>query len=95
MARQRQLAQRREWEGGTFAIPICGSIFLALIVVGLIQLITGTLSPVLAQTVPATGGGIQPLTLSLIPRAFASGCIAMPGVEAISNGNPAFQKLEK
>ncbi|HET8913454.1 MAG TPA: APC family permease, partial [Ktedonobacteraceae bacterium] len=36
----------------------------------------------------------QPLALFLILKAFAAGCSAMTGVEAISNGVPAFKKPE-
>jgi hypothetical protein len=36
-------------------------------------------------------GGTEPLTLLLILTAFASGCSAMTGVEAISNGVPVFK----
>jgi amino acid transporter len=84
-------------ESGTlFAIPTYGfvTIFLALIVVGLVRLIAGTLSPAPAQIIPVAGHGTQALTLFLILRAFASGCTALTGVEAISNGIPAFQKPE-
>jgi amino acid transporter len=84
-------------ESGTlFAIPTYGFvfIFLMLIIVGLARLISGTLSPVPSQTMSAMEGGTQALTLFLILRAFASGCTALTGVEAISNGIPAFQKPE-
>jgi len=84
-------------ESGTlFAIPTYGFvfIFLTLIVVGLARLITGTLSPVPAQTISVVGPGTQALTLFLILRAFASGCTALTGIEAISNGIPAFRKPE-
>src|SRR6266516_6183224 len=37
---------------------------------------------------------IEPLSLFLILRSFATGCSAMTGVEAISNGVPAFEKPE-
>ncbi len=36
----------------------------------------------------------QPLTLFLLLRAFSNGCTAMTGVEAVSNGVPAFQPPE-
>jgi amino acid transporter len=38
--------------------------------------------------------GIEPLTIFLILKSFAAGCSAMTGVEAISNGVPAFKKPE-
>jgi amino acid transporter len=37
---------------------------------------------------------IQPLTLFLILHTFATGCTALTGIEAISNGVPAFQRPE-
>jgi hypothetical protein len=36
----------------------------------------------------------HPLTASLLLRAFATGCTALTGIEAISNGVPAFQRPE-
>jgi hypothetical protein len=84
-------------ESGTlFAIPTYGFvlIFLTLIVVGLARLITGTLSPIPSPTMSVMEDGTQALTLFLVLRAFAAGCTALTGVEAISNGIPAFQKPE-
>ncbi|MHB8947024.1 MAG: APC family permease [Bacillota bacterium] len=40
------------------------------------------------------GGVVVPLTMFVVLRAFASGCAAMTGVEAISNGVPAFKEPE-
>ncbi len=37
---------------------------------------------------------MQPLTLLLIVRAFATGCTAMTGIEAVSNGVPVFRPPE-
>ena len=82
-------------ESGTlFAIPTYGFVFIlfTLVVVGLVRLVTGTLTPTLVSSMPTSG--IQPLTAFLILRAFASGCTALTGVEAISNGIPAFRKPE-
>jgi amino acid transporter len=42
----------------------------------------------------AEGYKIQPLTLFLILGAFSNGCAALTGIEAISNGVPAFKKPE-
>jgi len=84
-------------ESGTlFAIPTYGfvSVFLALIATGLIRLATGSLTPVAGAAQPGTEGGAQILLLFLVLRAFASGCTALTGVEAISNGIPAFRKPE-
>ena len=38
--------------------------------------------------------GSSELTLFLILRAFASGCVALTGIEAVSNGVPAFRPPE-
>lgn len=38
--------------------------------------------------------GVEPLTLFLILRAFASGCAALTGIEAVSDGVPAFRRPE-
>ncbi|HKP38144.1 MAG TPA: APC family permease [Pyrinomonadaceae bacterium] len=42
----------------------------------------------------AEGYSLQPLTLFLILGAFANGCVALTGTEAISNGIPAFKQPE-
>lgn len=42
----------------------------------------------------AEGYNLQPLTLFLILGAFSNGCAALTGIEAISNGVPAFEKPE-
>jgi hypothetical protein len=39
-------------------------------------------------------GVIEPVSLFLLLRAFAAGCAALTGIEAISDGVPAFQKPE-
>src|SRR5262249_48317007 len=79
-----------------FAIPTGAFImlFLLLILVGLFRLAIGALHPVPAATLPVDVGGSAALTTLLVLRAFASGCTAMTGVEAISNGVPAFEKPE-
>ena len=81
--------------GSIFAIPTYVFIFsmFALIGAGLVRLALGD--------VAATGGvpreplqAVEGIGLFLILRAFASGCTALTGVEAISNGIPAFKKPE-
>jgi amino acid transporter len=84
-------------ESGTlFAIPTYGFVLvmLALIAVGLLRWFGGELGASSAPVLPATGGGATALTLILVFRAFASGCTALTGVEAISNGVPVFRKPE-
>jgi amino acid transporter len=79
--------------GRLFAIPtyfFIGIMFLTL-AAGAIQYFTGTLT--LVEGVEAIRHDVvEPLTLFLILRAFSSGCTALTGVEAISNGIPAFKK---
>ena len=47
-----------------------------------------------ADLATASPPAVHPLTTFLILRAFATGCTAFTGVEAISNGVPAFQPPE-
>src|SRR5712691_5272238 len=75
-------------ESGTvFALPTYAFlfVFLALILTGLIRLATGSLSAASVPPLPVGIGGSEALTTLLVLRAFASGCTAMTGVEAISN----------
>ncbi len=81
--------------GVAFAIPTY--FFLAVtaltIVVGFFRYFTGSLGTVDPTTVePMHAESIQALSLFLILRAFSSGCTALTGVEAISNGIMAFQQ---
>jgi amino acid transporter len=82
--------------GVLFAVPTYGFVlvFLLLIGVGIARLSAGTLSPAHVSATATLMGGTRPLLLLLVLRAFASGCTAMTGVEAISNGIPAFRKPE-
>jgi amino acid transporter len=84
-------------ESGTvFAVPTYGFvvIFLILIGVGLIRVLAGNLLPVSAYMESVPEAGVQSLALLLVLRAFASGCTALTGIEAISNGIRAFQEPE-
>ncbi len=81
-------------ESGTlFAIPTYLFIasMLGLIGVGLVRFASGTLTPL--EPVPAGEGGAG-LSIFLLLAAFAQGCTALTGVEAVSNGVPAFQPPE-
>ena len=82
--------------GITFAIPtyfFLGMMYINVIV-GFIRLIAGTLgsveSPPMDMIFPDST--LQPLTLFLILKAFASGTTAVTGVEAISDGITAFKE---
>jgi len=64
-----------------------------LLAIGIFRLVTNTL-PVY-QAPPGWGAAAaEPLGLLLILRAFASGSVALTGVEAVSNGVPAFKPPE-
>jgi amino acid transporter len=89
-------------ESGTFfAIPTYGFMVgvLAMAAVGLGQWLTGSLGQVESaawKVEPAPGYGEGEITqvamIFLLARAFSSGCAALTGVEAISNGVPAFRR---
>ena len=82
-------------ESGTiFALPTYFFIVsaLLLIVVGLFKAFVLHHQPVIGDYAPVKA--LEPLSVFLILRSFATGCSAMTGVEAISNGVPAFQKPE-
>lgn len=80
--------------GTVFAIPTYVFLFivLALIATGMVKWIAaGMPAPAPPQfTYPA----VHSLTIFLVLRAFSSGCAALTGVEAISNGVPAFKPPE-
>lgn len=79
--------------GRIFAIPtyfFLGMMFLML-GVGFVQFASGSLSVV--QGVESLQHSVvEPLTVFLILRAFSSGCTALTGIEAISNGITAFKQ---
>ena len=77
--------------GKIFALPtylFVGGLGL-VIVVGLGRALFGVAEEHPLPPVPAMEG--QGLTLFLLLRAFSSGCTALTGIEAISNGVPAFR----
>jgi amino acid transporter len=87
-------------ESGTFfAIPTYAFIIgiMLLIAVGVFRVFTGNIPAVTPEAVQQLEGATQAatgLTLFLILRAFAGGCTALTGIEAISNGIPAFKRPE-
>ena len=78
--------------GRIFAVPTYFFIvsFGILLLEGFYRLATGSLPATPPPDMPA----MEALTWFLILRAFASGCTAMTGIEAISNGIPAFRPPE-
>jgi len=78
--------------GAAFVLPtyaFIGSVGLLLVVGAVHLLIAGRPPPV--HALPAATEGVS---LLLVLRAFAGGCTAMTGVEAVANGVPAFRKPE-
>ena len=78
--------------GRIFAVPTYFFIvsFGFMIIEGFYRLATGSLP----RTPPPPLPSVETLTWFLILRAFSSGCTAMTGTEAISNGIPAFRPPE-
>jgi amino acid transporter len=83
-------------ESGTlFASPtyiFIGSMLL-LIMAGVFQSMTGNLAQV-KDVVPLSGLATENMGIFLLCKAFADGCSAMTGTEAVANGVPAFQPVE-
>ncbi len=86
--------------GSLFAIPTYAFMVGMAVMCGwgLMQVVTGTIGKVESAdliVVPAPGYEQELTTIGLIfllARAFSSGCAALTGVEAISNGVPAFRR---
>jgi amino acid transporter len=78
--------------GQAFAVPTYFFLAMAFgtVVLGFYRYLSGSLSPVTGVDI-ITHDVLQPLTLFLILRAFSSGCTALTGIEAISNGITAFK----
>lgn len=65
-------------------------IYLPMLTIGFLRLIIEGASPLEAASLPST----HPLTMFLVIHAFSTGCTALTGIEAISNGVPAFKPPE-
>jgi amino acid transporter len=82
--------------GRIFAIPTYVYVVAlgGVLVLGVVRHVTGQVPPI----PPGQTGQLPPQTttigLLLLMHAYASGCTALTGVEAISNGVPAFQRPE-
>jgi amino acid transporter len=66
----------------------------ALIAAGTWRALSGAIAPITPSGTP-TPAGVTALGTFLVLRAFANGCTAMTGVEAVSNGVPAFKPPEE
>jgi len=81
-------------ESGTFmAVPVYLFLFsfMGMLLYGLFQAATQAAPVSLAAAPPAA---LEPLSILLILHAFAAGCTALTGIEAISNGVTAFKSPE-
>ena len=81
--------------GSFFAMPTYFFIatILTLLIAGVIRAFTGTAATI-APAAEANLPAMQALSLFLILRAFTSGCTALTGIEAISDGVPVFKVPE-
>lgn len=80
--------------GRIFSVPTYFFVAMMAVLLGvaLWRFVTGTLHP--AQTFPLPSRELAGASLFLVLHAFASGGAAVTGVEAISNGVPAFRPPE-
>ena len=78
--------------GRAFALPTYFFLSMAFLTVGIgfFRFLTGTL-PVVTGVEMIRYQVVEPLTLFLVLRAFSSGCTALTGIEALSNGITAFK----
>jgi amino acid transporter len=82
--------------GRIFAVPTyvyVGSLGL-VVLLGLFRHVTGHLPPIPASQTGPLPRQTATIGLLLLMHAYASGCTALTGVEAISNGVPAFRRPE-
>ncbi len=80
--------------GAAFILPtfMFISTLLALIVVGVYKTFAAGGHPVALEQIPEIKATISSLSWILLLKAFSSGCAAMTGVEAVSNGVMAFRE---
>ena len=85
--------------GSIFATPTYAFVisFLFMVGYGILHYVLDPhiAIPIAAENLKlAEGYHLQPLTLFLLLGAFSNGCVALTGIEAISNGIPAFKQPE-
>ena len=80
--------------GGVFLVPTYVFIgcLLATILIGIAKVLTTGGHPLPVVTPPRPARAAAAVSTWLLVRAFASGCTAMTGVEAVSNGVMAFRE---
>jgi amino acid transporter len=82
--------------GRIFSVPtffFLGSMGM-LLLVGAYKVLTGDVAPIATTSVPFVPAETASLSIFLVLRAFANGCTALTGIEAISDGVPAFKPPE-
>jgi amino acid transporter len=79
--------------GSAFSVPTYFFLMVTMLTIGMgfDRFLNGNLNPVMGVT-PAELEAAKGLSMFLILRAFSSGCTALTGVEAISNGITAFNE---
>lgn len=83
--------------GALFSVPTYAFLLtiLLLVVIGFYRWVSGQIVPVNdAAALAALESSGESLGLVLMLKAFAAGCTALTGIEAISDGVPAFKKPE-
>jgi amino acid transporter len=85
--------------GAIFAAPTYAFVvsFLFMVGYGILHYLIypSAVAPAAVEHVKlAEGYHLQPLTMFLLLGAFSNGCVALTGIEAISNGIPAFKQPE-
>ena len=82
--------------GSIFAVPTYLFIasILSMLAVGLYRHLTGTLHPITVTGAEMPLTPTQAITFFFVLRGFSAGCTALTGVEAISDGIPAFKPPE-
>jgi amino acid transporter len=82
--------------GRLFAVPTYAFMtsYFVMIGWGLVVWLRGAPPTVGAPAVTPVAAGHEDLTLFLMLRAFASGCVALTGIEAVANGVTAFRPPE-
>ncbi|HLY16444.1 MAG TPA: APC family permease, partial [Bryobacteraceae bacterium] len=80
--------------GAVFLIPtyLFVATLLGAIAIGLIKTLLGGGHPAPVVPLPAAPNAVAAVSVWLVLKAFASGCTAMTGVEAVSNGVKAFRE---
>jgi amino acid transporter len=80
--------------GGIFLVPTYLFVFclLAMIALGVVKTLAAGGHPIPLVAPPHLSGATATLGVWLLLRAFASGCTALTGVEAVSNGVMAFKE---